>query len=94
MFSRLHMPLDPETRLGPYKIVRAIGAGGLGEGRARDPQLGRDVAVKASGKEQLVFEDGLGKFAPNWSADGGSPPLSAESSPAALSGFCHFRARR
>ena len=25
------MPLDPETRLGPYEIVRAIGAGGMGE---------------------------------------------------------------
>ena len=42
------MPLDPETRLGPYEIVRAIGAGGMGEVyRARDPRLGRDVAVKA-----------------------------------------------
>ena len=31
MFSRLHMPLDPETRLGAYEIVRAIGTGGRGE---------------------------------------------------------------
>ena len=35
------------TRLGPYEIVAPIGAGGMGEVyRARDPRLGRDVAVK------------------------------------------------
>jgi serine/threonine protein kinase len=35
------------TRLGPYDIQSAIGAGGLGEVyRARDPRLGRDVAIK------------------------------------------------
>ena len=33
--------------LGPYEIVARIGAGGMGEVyRARDPRLGRDVAVK------------------------------------------------
>src|SRR5690242_12196923 len=41
------MPLEPGTRLGPYEILSAIGAGGMGEVfRARDPRLGRDVAVK------------------------------------------------
>jgi Tol biopolymer transport system component len=41
------MMLEPGTRLGPYEIVAAIGAGGMGEVyRARDPRLGRDVAVK------------------------------------------------
>jgi serine/threonine protein kinase/tetratricopeptide (TPR) repeat protein len=35
------------TRLGPYEIVAPIGAGGMGEVyRARDPRLGRDVAIK------------------------------------------------
>lgn len=41
------MSLPPGTRLGPYEIVAPIGAGGMGEVyRARDPRLGRDVAVK------------------------------------------------
>jgi serine/threonine protein kinase len=41
------MPLGPGTRVGPYEIVSAIGAGGMGEVyRARDPRLGRDVAIK------------------------------------------------
>src|SRR6266508_4308673 len=41
------MPLDPGARLGPYEIVRAIGAGGMGEVyRARDTRLDRTVAIK------------------------------------------------
>ena len=41
------MTLSAGTRLGPYEIVAAVGAGGMGEVyRAKDARLGRDVAVK------------------------------------------------
>ena len=43
------MPLAPSTRLGPYEIVAPIGSGGMSEVyRARDPRMGRDVAIKIS----------------------------------------------
>ncbi len=41
------MSLPPGSRLGPYEVLRQIGAGGMGvvyEGR--DPRLGREVAIK------------------------------------------------
>src|SRR5947209_2229791 len=41
------MPLAPATRLGPYEIQSALGAGGMGEVfRARDTRLDRTVAIK------------------------------------------------
>jgi hypothetical protein len=41
------MPLTPGSRLGPYEVLAALGAGGMGEVyRARDAKLGRDIAIK------------------------------------------------
>jgi Tol biopolymer transport system component/predicted Ser/Thr protein kinase len=41
------MTLSAGSRLGPYEIVAPLGAGGMGEVyRAKDPRLGREVAVK------------------------------------------------
>jgi serine/threonine protein kinase len=39
--------LSAGSKLGPYEILAPLGAGGMGEVyRAKDPRLGRDVAIK------------------------------------------------
>src|SRR5262252_9099482 len=46
------MSLSGGDKLGPYEIVEAIGKGGMGEVyRARDPRMGRDVAIKTSAEQ-------------------------------------------
>jgi Tol biopolymer transport system component len=41
------VPLSPGSRLGPYEIVAALGAGGMGEVyKAKDTRLDRVVAIK------------------------------------------------
>lgn len=57
------MPLTAGTRLGPYQIVLAVGAGGMGEVyQARDPRLGRDVAIKVLPAEVAADPDRLRRF--------------------------------
>jgi hypothetical protein len=51
------------TRLGPYEIVSSIGAGGMGEVyRARDPRIGREVALKILPRAFAENEDRLRRF--------------------------------
>src|SRR5581483_527322 len=57
------MHLESGSRLGPYEIVGALGAGGMGEVyRARDPRLGREVAIKILPHELSNDSDRLVRF--------------------------------
>ncbi|HKS75818.1 MAG TPA: protein kinase [Terriglobales bacterium] len=57
------MALSSGTRFGPYEIVSAIGAGGMGEVyRARDTRLGRDVALKILPESFARDTDRLRRF--------------------------------
>ncbi len=57
------MPLGPGTRLGPYEVIAAIGAGGMGEVyRARDTKLNRDVALKILPPTFASDPDRLARF--------------------------------
>jgi serine/threonine protein kinase len=57
------MPLSTGTRLGPYEIIAALGAGGMGEVyRARDVRLGRVVAIKILRSTVAADPERLGRF--------------------------------
>jgi eukaryotic-like serine/threonine-protein kinase len=55
--------LTAGSRLGPYEILAPIGAGGMGEVyRARDPRLGREVALKVLPEGVCLDRDRLARF--------------------------------
>jgi serine/threonine protein kinase len=57
------MALMSGTKLGPYEIQSPVGAGGMGEVyRARDPRLGRDVAIKVLPVSFTLDTDRLRRF--------------------------------
>src|SRR3982074_2145340 len=57
------MSLPPGARLGPYEVVTLVGSGGMGEVyRARDPRLGRDVAIKVLPAAFSADPDRLRRF--------------------------------
>ena len=57
------MQLSVGTRLGPYEIVSALGAGGMGEVyQARDTQLNRNVAIKVLPELFAADHERLARF--------------------------------
>ncbi len=70
------MSLTPGTKLGPYEILAAIGAGGMGEVyKAKDTRLDRTVALKVLPEELASSPERLKRFeqearAASGSADG------------------------
>jgi serine/threonine-protein kinase len=57
------MTIIAGTKLGPYEIISAIGAGGMGEVyRARDSRLNRDVAIKVLPEEFAGNAERMARF--------------------------------
>jgi len=59
----LDMPLSIGDKLGPYKIVSPIGAGGMGEvWKARDTRLDRVIAIKVLPSDKLADPERKRRF--------------------------------
>lgn len=57
------MNITVGTKLGSYEIISRVGAGGMGEvWRARDPRIGRDVAIKVLPASFTDNEERLRRF--------------------------------
>ena len=57
------MSITEGSHLGPYEILGSLGAGGMGEVyRARDPRLGREVAIKVLPSDRLGDETRRRRF--------------------------------
>jgi Tol biopolymer transport system component len=57
------MTIAAGSRLGPYEVISQLGAGGMGEVyKARDPRLGREVAIKVLPASFSADADRLRRF--------------------------------
>ena len=85
--------LLPGTRFGTYELIAPLGAGGMGEVyRARDTNLGRDVASTSALSRSSCRRDSEWTWLERLSGER-SPPPSAENSdlatPRLLFAQCH-----
>src|SRR5262249_55857456 len=61
--ASIYMSLSAGTKLGPYEILAAVGAGGMGEVyRAKDSRLPRTVALKILTPDLVGNADRLRRF--------------------------------
>jgi len=55
--------MEPETKIGVYRIVSLLGAGGMGEVyRAHDPKLDREIAIKILPEEMSADPERIARF--------------------------------
>src|SRR5262249_27905912 len=57
------MTISPRSQIGPYEVLLRLGIGGMGEvWKARDPRLGREVAIKVLTEGAASDRDRLRRF--------------------------------